>query len=92
MKKVNLLKTPAPQGYVCGSVVIDFTKLWSCKAFLKLLHTINMLCICFLISCFSSPEIGPVSITTDPKKFQKDLQELFVQVGTSSEWGKKTIL
>lgn len=26
-------------------------------------------------------EIGPVSITTDPKKFQQDLQELFVQVG-----------
>lgn len=27
-------------------------------------------------------DIGPVSITTDPKKFQQDLQELFVQVGT----------
>ncbi|CAB1456761.1 unnamed protein product [Pleuronectes platessa] len=26
-------------------------------------------------------EIGPVSITTDPKKFQQDLQELFVQGG-----------
>lgn len=26
-------------------------------------------------------DIGPVSITTDPKKFQQDLQELFVQVG-----------
>lgn len=32
------------------------------------------------ISNFS--DIGPVSITTDPKKFQQDLQELFVQVGT----------
>ncbi len=40
----------------------------------------------FLDSLFSSPDIGPVSITTDPKKFQKDLQELFVQVGTSREW------
>lgn len=27
-------------------------------------------------------DIGPVSITTDPEKFQQDLQELFVQVGT----------
>lgn len=29
-------------------------------------------------------DIGPVSITTDPRKFQQDLQELFVQVGTRS--------
>lgn len=36
------------------------------------------------ISIMYSPlaDIGPVSITTDPKKFQQDLQELFVQVGT----------
>lgn len=27
-------------------------------------------------------DIGPVSVTTDPEKFQQDLQELFVQVGT----------
>lgn len=27
-------------------------------------------------------DIGPVSITTDPEKFQQDLQELFVQVGS----------
>lgn len=30
---------------------------------------------------FTFADIGPVSITTDPKKFQQDLQELFVQVG-----------
>lgn len=30
---------------------------------------------------FQLADIGPVSITTDPKKFQQDLQELFVQVG-----------
>lgn len=29
-------------------------------------------------------DIGPVSITTDPRKFQQDLQELFVQVGTKT--------
>ncbi len=29
-------------------------------------------------------DIGPVSITTDPKKFQQDLQELFVQVGSKT--------
>lgn len=31
---------------------------------------------------FNLTDIGPVSITTDPKKFQQDLQELFVQVQT----------
>lgn len=31
---------------------------------------------------FNLTDIGPVSITTDPKKFQRDLQELFVQVQT----------
>lgn len=34
------------------------------------------------ILCFS--EIGPVTITTDPKKFQYELRELYVQVGSSS--------
>ncbi|PWA19716.1 hypothetical protein CCH79_00006748 [Gambusia affinis] len=29
----------------------------------------------------AAENIGPVSITTDPKKFQQDLQELFVQGG-----------
>lgn len=29
-------------------------------------------------------DIGPVSITTDPKKFQQDLQELFVQVSAKT--------
>lgn len=33
-----------------------------------------------MINISKLPDIGPVSITTDPKKFQQDLQELFVQV------------
>lgn len=36
----------------------------------------------FLMYIFNLTDIGPVSITTDPKKFQQDLQELFVQVQT----------
>lgn len=35
---------------------------------------------------FNLTDIGPVSITTDPKKFQQDLQELFVQVRTQIAW------
>lgn len=39
--------------------------------------------------CFS--EIGPVTITTDPKKFQYELRELYVQVGSnSSSWPEVT--
>lgn len=39
--------------------------------------------------CFS--EIGPVTITTDPKKFQYELRELYVQVGSdSSSWREVT--
>lgn len=34
------------------------------------------------LPCFS--EIGPVTITTDPKKFQYELRELYVQVGSNS--------
>ncbi|XP_067377843.1 hemicentin-1 isoform X1 [Channa argus] len=35
----------------------------------------------FVLVPFHDPDIGPVSVTTDPKKFQQDLQELFVQGG-----------
>lgn len=31
---------------------------------------------------FVFAEIGPVTITTDPKKFQYELRELYVQVGS----------
>lgn len=34
----------------------------------------------FLLFLFFIPEIGPVTITTDPKKFQFELRELYVQV------------
>lgn len=44
------------------------------------------LCLGSLMINISDPaDIGPVSITTDPKKFQQDLQELFVQVGTRTQ-------
>lgn len=44
---------------------------------------ISSVCLEYLMVCMSfHTDIGPVSITTDPEKFQQDLQELFVQVGT----------
>lgn len=46
--------------------------------------------LCFLYVCVSVllylpsvfAEIGPVTITTDPKKFQDELRELYVQVSS----------
>lgn len=44
-----------------------------------------------VVVLFFFAEIGPVTITTDPKKFQFELRELYVQVGSEVTFVKPPI-
>lgn len=45
---------------------------------IKAFYAVN--CDLFTYVIFIFAEIGPVTVTTDPKKFQYELRELYVQV------------
>ena len=65
-------------------------KHWQTQC-IKVLYTIGYYSFTHVI--FTLAEIGPVTITTDPKKFQYELRELYVQVSACFPfyfiWGRK---